>query len=148
MYLYVDEKEPDAGRLTKDIDIIVRREDLERISKAAEAFGFAYRHVAGVHVLVRVDQASARRAIHLVFTGERVRPEYVEPVPEVGSHRNIRGVRLVPLPDLVRMKLTSFRLIDQAHLKDMDAAGLITADIADALSPALRDRLAQVRARE
>ena len=28
-YLYVEEREPDAGRLTKDIDIVVRREDLE-----------------------------------------------------------------------------------------------------------------------
>ena len=39
VYLYVEECEPDAGRLTKDIDIIVRREDLTRIAKAAEPFG-------------------------------------------------------------------------------------------------------------
>ena len=32
VYLYVEEVEPDAGRLTKDIDIAVRREDLERIA--------------------------------------------------------------------------------------------------------------------
>lgn len=34
-YLYVEEAEPDAGRLTKDIDIAVCREDLEAIAKAA-----------------------------------------------------------------------------------------------------------------
>ena len=34
-YLYVEEAEPDDGRLTKDIDIAVRREDLARIAKAA-----------------------------------------------------------------------------------------------------------------
>ena len=34
-YLYVEEREPDAGRLTKDIDIVVRRADLEKIAKAA-----------------------------------------------------------------------------------------------------------------
>jgi hypothetical protein len=38
-YLYVEQVEPDAGRLTKDIDIVVRREDLEKIAKAAEAVG-------------------------------------------------------------------------------------------------------------
>ena len=38
-YLYVEEVEPDAGRLTKDIDIVVRRDDLERIARAAEPFG-------------------------------------------------------------------------------------------------------------
>src|SRR5450432_700964 len=83
-YLYVEEVEPDAGRLTKDIDIAVRREDLERIVRAAEPFGLRHRHVAGVDMLVQADQPSARRAIHLVFTGEKVRPEYHELTPELG----------------------------------------------------------------
>src|SRR3954469_26024498 len=56
IYLYVEEAAPDAGRLTKDIDIIVRRRDLEGIAKAAEAFGFQYRHVAGIDMLTRADQ--------------------------------------------------------------------------------------------
>src|SRR4051812_34959299 len=40
-YLYVEEVEPDAGRLTRDIDVAVRRVDLDRIAQAAESFGFA-----------------------------------------------------------------------------------------------------------
>src|SRR5271157_5104093 len=55
-YLYVEEAEPEAGRLTKDIDIAVRREDLERIAKAAEPFGLQLRHVAGVDMLVQAGQ--------------------------------------------------------------------------------------------
>jgi hypothetical protein len=145
-YLYVEEKEPDAGRLTRDIDIAVRRADLEKIAAAALGFGLQYRHVAGVDMLVRADQPSARRAIHMVFTGEKVRPQYAEPTPELGDFRTIKGVRLMPLCDLVRMKLISFRLKDQMHLKDMGEAGLITPDIEDGLSPALISRLAQVRA--
>jgi hypothetical protein len=35
-YLYVEDREPDAGRLTRDIDIAVRRDDLQEIAKAAE----------------------------------------------------------------------------------------------------------------
>jgi hypothetical protein len=146
-YLYVEEVEPDAGRLTKDIDIAVRREDLERIVRAAEPFGLRHRHVAGVDMLVQADQPSARRAIHLVFTGEKVRPEYHELTPELGPYRQIRGLRLIPLPDLVRMKLTSFRAKDEAHLKDLDEAGVITPDVEAGLSPMLAERLAQVRAR-
>ena len=46
------------------------------------------------------------------------------------------------------MKLTSFRAKDEAHLKDLDEAGLITPGIETGLSPILRERLAQVRARE
>ena len=38
-YLYVEGAEEDAGRLTKDIDILVRREDLPRIAAAAESVG-------------------------------------------------------------------------------------------------------------
>ena len=45
------------------------------------------------------------------------------------------------------MKLTSFRANDEAHLKDLDEAGLITAEIEAGLSPVLAERLAQVRRR-
>ena len=144
-YLYVEEAEPDAGRLTKDIDILVRREDLDQIARAVEPLGLKYRHVAGVDMLVQIGEPSARRAVHMVFAGEKVRPEYPEPVPPLGHSAKLRGIHLVPLIDLVRMKLTSLRLKDQTHLQDLDEAGLITPDIETGLSPVLRERLAEVR---
>ncbi len=147
-YLYVEEAEPDAGRLTKDIDITVRREDLEKIAQAVEPFGLRLRHAAGVDMLVQADQPAARRAIHLIFAGEKVRPDYPEATPGLGSYRAIQWIRVIPLADLVRMKLSSFRLRDQTHLKDLDESGLITPEIEADLSPVLRERLAQVRARE
>jgi hypothetical protein len=146
-YLYVEEREPDAGRLTKDIDITVRREDLTAIARAVEPFGLQYRHVAGIDMLVQAGQPSARRAVHMVFSGEKVRPEYSEPVPEIGACRILQGVRLVPAKDLIRMKLTSFRLKDEMHLKDLDEAGIITPEIEATLSPEHQQRLQQVRAR-
>jgi hypothetical protein len=147
VYLYVEEVLPDAGRLTKDIDILVRPEDFERIAKAAEAFGFVHRHVSGLDMLTRRDQPSERRAIHLVFAGEKVRPEYVEAAPAIGASREIRGLRLIPLAALVRMKLTSFRAKDEAHIKNLDEAGLITPGIEAGLAPPLAERLARTRAR-
>ena len=147
-YLYVEAREPDAGRLTKDIDIVVRRADLSRIAEAVGPFGLELRHVAGVDMLVQRGAPSARRAVHLVFAGERVRPEYVEPAPELGGTQRLQGVPLVPVADLVKMKLTSFRLRDQMHLKDLDEAGLIVRDVEDALPDVLRERLRQVRERE
>jgi hypothetical protein len=146
-YLYVEETAPDAGRLTKDIDIVVRREDLEKIADAAQRLGFQYRHVAGVDMLVRAAEPTARRAVHLVFAGEKVRPEYAEAAPQLGEGYRIRGLRLIPLEDLVRMKLTSFRAKDAAHIIDLDEAGLITPRIEAGLSPLLRQRLAEARAR-
>jgi hypothetical protein len=146
-YLYVEEANPDAGRLTRDIDIAVQRPDLDRIAQAVRPFGLEYRHAAGLDMLIQVGEP-ARRAVHLVFTGEKVRPHYSEPVPELGSSHTIQGIHLIALPDLVRMKLTSFRAKDEAHLKDLDEAGLITPEIVAALSPVLLERLVQVRSRE
>lgn len=134
-YLYVEEAGPDAGRLTRDIDI------------AAGSYGLSLRHVAGVDMLVLAEQPSARRVVHLVFAGEKVRPEYLAAVPALGPSKTIRGLQLIPLADLVRMKLTSFRAKDEAHLKDLDEAGLITPGIEADLIPALASRLAQTRAR-
>ena len=146
-YLYVEEREPDAGRLTKDIDIVVGREDVSRIAKAAEPFGLQLRHAAGVDRLVQVGKPSGRRAVHLAFAGEKVRSDYFEPAPELGPNRRLRGLRLIPLADLTRMELTSFRAREEAHLKDLDEAGLITPEVEAGLSPELSERLAHVRAR-
>lgn len=147
-YLYVEQREPDAGRLTRDIDIAIRREDLQRVAKAVEPYGLTYRHIAGVDMLVQTDSPSARRAVHLVFAGEKVREEYPERVPEMGMAQTVHGICLISLPDLIRMKLTSFRAKDETHIKDLDEAGLITSEIEAELSPVLRERLAQSRMRE
>jgi hypothetical protein len=147
-YLYVEEAEADAGRLTRDIDIVVRREDLPGIAEAVEPFGLEYRHADGVDMLVQKGQPSARRAVHMIFEGEKLRPECSEPAPQLDVGRTIQGIPVVPLADLVTMKLTSFRIKDQMHLKDLDEQKLITPEIEAALSTVLRERLAQVRARE
>jgi hypothetical protein len=70
------------------------------------------------------------------------------PIAHLGPANTIDGIRLIPLPDLIRMNLTSFRLEDQVHLKDLDEAGLITPEVESALMPLLRDRLAEVRSLE
>lgn len=132
-YLYVEEAEPDAGRLTRDIDIAVKRQDLEAIAATVKPFGLEYRHMGGVDMLVQAGENSPRRAVHLF------------PAPELGPARKIKGIRLTSLENLVRMKLTSFRLKDQTHLKDLDEAHLITPEIEAALPALLRERLLQVR---
>ncbi len=140
VYLYVEDAEPDAGRLTRDIDIVIERQDLTRIAEVAKRFGLEHRHVAGVDMLVQAGGTSAR-AVRLVFAGENVRSD-------IGGGRTLRDVRLIPLVDLVRMKLTSFRAKDEAHLKDLDQARLITPEIEGHLSEALRERLNQMRTRD
>ena len=67
VFFQVSARDPDAARMTRDVDIAVERNDLERIARAAESFGFKYRHVAGVDMLVNAENPKARSAVHLVF---------------------------------------------------------------------------------
>src|SRR5208282_2063027 len=110
--------------------------------------GFTYRHVAGVDMFLDPSDPRARGAVHVVFTGEKVRPEYVEPIPASDPVRASQGFFIAPVADLVHMKLTSFRLKDKVHIQDMDSVGLITPEIEATLSPILAERLAEVRATE
>jgi hypothetical protein len=100
-------------------------------------------------MLVDAAAPKARSAIHLIFSREKVRPEYLEPVPDISEPtRSSEGILIAPVADLVRMKLTSFRLKDQVHVQDMDSVGLITPEIENSLSAALGERLKLVRASE
>ncbi len=147
MFLHIDQKDPLAARLTRDIDLAIDRRDLARISEAVKPFGFVFRHVAGVDMLLDSANPRARSAVHLVMVGEKVRPEYSEPVPSFSTpDESSEGVLLAPVADLVRMKLTSYRLKDKVHIQDLDGVGLITPDIEAGLSPELRERLTAVRA--
>ena len=55
---------------------------------------------------------------------------------------------VIPLSDLVLMKLSSFRDKDRVHVRSMDAAGLITPDVEKKLTSELMARLKQVRETE
>ena len=92
---------PDARRLTRDIDIVVRRVDLERIAQAAGGFGLQYRLITGIDMLVRPDQPSGRPAVHM----------NVESALELGPYQRVKGLRLILLPELIRIKLNSFRIL-------------------------------------
>lgn len=149
VFLQVSAQDADAARLTRDVDIAVDRSDLDRIAKAAETFGFRYRHVAGIDMLVSAENPKAKSAVHLVFVGEKVRATDLAAIPEFSEPtKTVEGLLLAPVPDLVRMKLTSFRLKDKTHIIDMDSVGLITPEIEAGLPGAMRERLEQVRAEE
>lgn len=149
VFFQVSERDPEAARLTRDVDIAVDRKNLERIAKAAETFGFRHRHVAGIDRLVNAEAPKAKSAVHPVFIREKVRPTDLLPIPDLSAPtKTVEGFLLAPVPDLVRMKLTSFRIKDKTHLIDMDSVGLITPEIESGLPEPLRERLERVRAEE
>ncbi|MEN6450907.1 MAG: nucleotidyltransferase family protein [Thermoguttaceae bacterium] len=133
-----------AVRNTKDVDILVRREDLPAVIEAMSKAGFLHRHAAGIDMMLDGSEAKARDAVHLVFAGEKVRPEYVLPTPDVAESEPAAAFRLLSLESLVRMKLTSFRRKDQMHLLDLIDVGLIDATWLGRLRPELAARLQEL----
>jgi hypothetical protein len=136
-----------ATRATKVVDVLVRRGDLGRVAGVFEGLGFRREDLRGLVLFLDPEEPSRRSGVHLVWAGERVRPSYAEPAPDVAEAvRDPEGFLVLDLPALVRMKLTSFRDIDRVHVADMLGVGLIDERVRRALSPELTGRLAQVEA--
>jgi hypothetical protein len=137
-----------AVRNTRDVDILLRRTDLEAARRALESAGFVYRRVAslgqpgGLDLFLDHAEATARDAVHIVFAAEKVRPDSPAPSPDVTESEPADNFRLVTLAGLVRMKLAAFRDKDRMHLRDLIEVGLLDEDLLDKLEPALRARLA------
>ncbi len=136
-----------AVRNTRDVDILLRRADLELARQALAGAGFTYRRVAslgqpgGRDLFLDGAEASARDAVHVVFASEKVREDSPEPSPEVTELEPGDQFRLVTLEGLVRMKLVAFCDKDCTHLRDLIDVGLVYAPWLQRLPPVLRDRL-------
>jgi hypothetical protein len=88
--------------------------------------------------------AKARDAVHVIFAGEKVRPEDPVPAPDVAETEEVERHRVLRLDALVRMKLVAFRRKDQMHLIDMLDVELIDPTWCDRLPPELAARLQEL----
>lgn len=115
--IHVEEAAPTHSVLTRDVDILIDRSDLERVIAAAESQGFRFRHAAGVGMLLYGDKAV--NAVHLLFCAEKVKASQMFPNPALAPERKmIKGheVWVIPVADLVRMKLSADRDRDRVHV--------------------------------
>lgn len=139
---HVSTIDPDAVRTTRDIDMMIRRNDLTAVTKALESVGFHYHHVAGLDMFLDGPGGKPSSAIRLIFATEKVRPESDAPAPDVTEVvQSERGFKVVTLEALVRMKLTTYRLKDQVHLQDFIGVGLIDHTWPAKYPEPLRERL-------
>ena len=134
----------EAVRNTKDVDLLVPRQDFERIIAELQAVGFIHQNVAGVDMFLDGPQGSVRSAIHILFAGEKVRLGDLLPTPDVSECEDGPDFPVPTLDALVRMKLISFRLEDQVHLLDLVDVGLVDSSWGDRLPAPLAARLAQL----
>ncbi len=133
-----------AVRNTQDVDLLIERGDLNRVTLALHGVGFSFCHVKGIDMFLDGAAAKARDAVHLLYAGERVRAEHPEPAPSLDQVDISGDFAVVALEPLVRMKLVSYRDKDRTHLRDLLDIGLVDPDWLTRFEEPLRERLQQL----
>jgi hypothetical protein len=96
----------------------------------------------GVGMFLDRDDPNPRCAVHIVWAGEKVRPDHELPAPNVQEREELSaGLPTVSLAGLVRMKLLANRDQDRVHLRDMIEVGLLERKMLARLPPKLAGRL-------
>ena len=130
-----------AVRFTKDVDILLRRSDLDAAKAALEPAGFVFRKSGAMTMFLDGPNAKARDAVHVLFAGEKVRDIDLVAAPDVTESEQSKNCRVLSLEALVQMKLNAYRLKDQVHLIDLINLGLVDEQWLARFTPGLSERL-------
>lgn len=131
-----------AVRFTRDVDILLRREDLPRAIIAMEQGGFIYHKTFDVPMFIDGPKGSPRDAVHVLIANEKVREDDFVSTPDIEPFEyTLDQFKVVALQSLVEMKLTSYRDKDRVHLRDMLSVELIDASWVKRFPKDLGDRL-------
>ena len=133
-----------AVRTTRDIDILLRREDLPALSTALERIGFIRAEVLEVPMFLDGPNAKPSESIHLLFAAEKTRPDHLVPAPDLTTVDDPAGFRVITLDALLLMKLMSNRDKDRTHVRDLVDVGLIDASWVGRLPAELGERLQHI----
>jgi len=140
--LWVATKDPAAVRTTKDVDILLRRQDLPKARAAAASVALDYCEVVGVGMFLERSDPNPRKGVRLLWAGEKARPENPLPSPAVDEREMLEpGKPVISLVGLVRMKLMANRDQDRVHLRDLIDVGLVQRELLQTLPPELASLL-------
>jgi hypothetical protein len=141
---WVSTVDPGAVRNTRDVDILLRREDFPQSVTAMATEGFVNETAGNVTLFLDGPDGLPSQGVHVLWANEKVRPTYDSPTPTVNAYRVLENMRIVELEDLVRMKLNSFRDKDKVHIRDFMSVGLIDPTWVDRFTQPLAIRLQSV----
>jgi Uncharacterised nucleotidyltransferase len=133
-----------AIRNTRDVDILIRRADLDAAKTAMEAAGWVHAQVMDVDMFLDGPKARPSEAVHMLFAGEKVRQDDATPTPDIAESEAAAEFQVVALAALVRMKLNAWRDKDRTHLRDMIDVGLLDETWPARLPVELAPRLQQL----
>ena len=99
-----------AVRNTQDVDILLRRSDLDAAEMALAPAGFIRRHVKSIDMFLDGPNAKARDAVHVLFAGEKVRstdPTTADAMADRRGHQQVlehlrRGWQAAAVADAAR----------------------------------------------
>ncbi len=138
---WVATRDDGAVRNTRDVDLLLRDEDLDRATEAMQAVGFYRDKVMDVTVFLDGREGKPSQGVHILRAEQKVKDSYVNPTPRIDQSILIEGKRIVELEELVRMKLNSYRDKDRTHLRDMIGVGLIDENWPSRFDSPLDERL-------
>jgi hypothetical protein len=143
--VWVARVDPGATRTTKDVDLLVNRGDLKRLTNVMERVGFRREDLRSLTLFVDETDPDRKTGVHVVWAGEKVRPAYAHAAPTLDDA--VRGpgdFSVLSIGALLRMKLTSLRSIDRVHVEDMLRVGLIGDNTRASLPADLLARLQEI----
>ena len=129
-----------AVRNTRDVDILIRRDAFASAKIALENAGF-FQCVGSSDIFLDDANAKVRDAVHIVWAGEKVKPDELLSNPDVSQSQTADNFRVLDLLALVQIKLTAFRDKDKTHLRDLIDVGLINETWPAKYPPELAARL-------
>jgi hypothetical protein len=99
---WVSRMDESVVRTTRDVDLLVRREDMAEITTALASAGFRHRSASilggkgTIQMFLDGPGANARDGVRLIFAKEKVNDDSIEPSPdvlEVDEHPGSPGFR-------------------------------------------------------
>ncbi len=133
-----------AVRNTRDVDILIQRADFDALRDTLERVGFYHYFGSGIDTFIDGLDGMPSSGIHLLYAGEKVRPNDVHTLPEIDESERAVEFQVISLQGLIKMKLIAWRLKDRVHLLDMIGVGLIDAAWPARYPPPLGERLQQL----
>ena len=141
---WVGRVDEDAVRTTRDVDLLIRRTDLPAARVALEGAGFVYYQLLDVDMFIDGPQGRPSGGVHILFAGEKVRPEYEHASPDLDESERAAEFQVATLWALIKMKLIAWRDKDRTHLRDLIGVGLIDSTWPARFPPPLGERLQQL----
>jgi len=135
-----------AVRNTRDVDILLDRDNIDAASTALQTVGFHRDEAIGITVFLDGADGLPSQGLHVIWADEKVREHDACAAPKSDQTHDIEGKQIVDLLALIRMKLVAHRDKDRVHIRDMIGVGLIDESWVNRLAdwPELASRLRQL----